>query len=139
MEAAQPSPPIIRGEELMRKLALALLFVAAPVTALQAQAMPVSTFLAKAGGLEKKGMMALFSSDIRVLKKEIQQSALAVRNEQIGARKAGRRPASCMPDSIKLNSKELLDYLRSIPAPQRAMPIRQAFQGFASRKYPCPA
>lgn len=121
----------------MKKFVAALFLALAPLSAAHAQSMPVSQFLGKADGLKKKGMMAMFSKDIGVLKKEIQNSALAVRAEQLAARKAGRKPATCMPDKIQLNSEELLNHLNSIPAAQRSMPIQQAFRGFMQRKYPC--
>ena len=44
----------------MRRIAFALLVAALPATALQAQTMPVSTFLAKADALKSKGPLAVF-------------------------------------------------------------------------------
>lgn len=123
----------------MRHIAVALLLIALPATALQAQAMPVSTFLAKADALKKKGPMALFSSDIGLLKKEIQNSAKGMRAEQVAATKAGRKSPYCMPAKAAINSNELLDHFRSIPPAQRNMPVRSAFASLVRKKYPCPA
>ena len=123
----------------MRKLALSLVLAAAPVTALHAQAMPVAQFLAKADALQKKGAMALFSSDMGLLKREIQNSGKALRAEQNAAAKAGRKSPYCLPAKAQLNSKELLDHFRTIPVAQRNMPVKTAFAGLMRKKYPCPA
>jgi hypothetical protein len=122
----------------LRHIAAALLLTAAPLSALQAQAMPVSNFLAKAEALKKKGPMALFSSDIGLLKKEIQNSAKALRAEQIAAQKAGRKPPVCMPAKAAVNSNELLAHFNSIPAAQRSMSVQAGFAGLIRKKYPCP-
>ena len=49
-------------------LAMMLFAVAAP-----AAAMPVSTFLAKAEALKKKGPLAIFSNDVKVLMNQMKQ------------------------------------------------------------------
>ena len=123
----------------MLKLAFGLLVVATPVAALQAQNMPVATFLAKADALKKKGPMALFSGDIGLLKKEIQNSAKNLRKEQLAAQKAGKKPALCMPAKASLNSNELLAHFNSIPAAQRNMTVQAGFASLMRKKYPCPA
>lgn len=125
----------------MQKLAVALLLSVVPVTAAQAQNMPLNQFLDKATALEKKGAMALFSSDIGRLKKEIQNSGKELRAERLAAAAAGRKPAFCPPEKgASLNSSELLSHFRSIPQAQRArMRTKEAFRNFMARKYPCPA
>jgi hypothetical protein len=113
--------------------------IAVPATALQAQTMPVSAFLAKANALKAKGPMALFSKDIGLLKKEIQNSAKALRAEQLAAQKAGRKPALCMPAKANVNSNELLAHFNSIPPAQRNISVQAGFAGLIRKKYPCPA
>ncbi len=83
--------------------------------------------------------MALFSSDIGLLKKEIQNSGKELRAEQIAAQKAGRKPATCMPAKAAMNSNELLAHFRSIPPQQRTMPVKAGLAGLMRKKYPCPA
>jgi hypothetical protein len=122
----------------MRKVAVALLLAAIPMTGAQAQSMPVATFLAKADALQKKGAMALFSGDIGKLKAEVQNSGKALRAEEEAARKVGRAPATCMPPKAAVNSEELLAHFRSIPPAQRGMPVKTAFAGLVAKKYPCP-
>jgi hypothetical protein len=125
----------------MKKIALALLITFAPVSAVQAQNMPVSQFLAKADGLKKKGPLALFSGDIKVLKAEIQGSAKAYGADVRAARKAGKLTHSCPPEgtTLSMNSNELLAYFNSIPAAQRSMSVKTAFYGMMAKKYPCRA
>lgn len=123
----------------MRHFAIALLVIAVPATALQAQTMPVSTFLAKADALKKKGPMALFSSDFGLLKKEIQNSGKSLRAEQIAAKKTGRKLPYCLPEKASFNSTELLEHFRSIPPAQRNIPVQAGFAGLMRKKYPCPA
>lgn len=122
----------------MRHIAAALLLIVAPLTALQAQTMPVSTFLAKAEALKKKGPMALFSSDIGMLKKEIGHSMKSLRAEQIDAKKTGRKLPYCLPKKASFKSDELLAHFNSIPAAQRNMSVQAGFAALIRKKYPCP-
>lgn len=123
----------------MRKLLIAALAAMVPLTPLFAQSMPVSQFLAKADALQKKGAMALFSGDIGKLKAEVVNSGKQLRAEQEAARKAGRKPATCMPEKASVNSNELLAHFRSMPPAERSMPVKAAFAGLMRKKYPCPA
>jgi hypothetical protein len=117
------------------------LLAAAPLTAAQAQSMPVSTFLAKADALKKKGPLALLSGDIKVLKAEVQNSAQAYGKDVRAARAAGKLTHSCPPAGTKLsmNSNELLGHFDSIPPAQRGMTVKAAFYDMMKKKYPCPA
>lgn len=123
---------------MIRKMLIVAAAVAVPVAALQA--MTVSAFLQKAEALEKKGVMALMSSDLRVLKNEVQSSAETLKAERLAAERAGRRGAYCPPQNARgLDSRELLAHLRSIPPAQRdRMEVRDALRGLLARKYPCP-
>ena len=120
----------------MRKAILALALAAAPLSALQA--MNVAEFLQKAERLEKKGMAAMFSSDMRLLKGEIQTASRQLRAERLAAERAGRRGAYCPPAKAGLNSRELLAHFRTVPPAQRAgTQVRDALRSFLARKYPC--
>lgn len=119
----------------MRKLLLAALLAGMPAGA---QAMDVQTFLAKAETLKAKGMMALFSSDYKLLKGEIQAHSGALKAERLAARKAGRPQAYCPPDKASLNSDEILTAFSSIPVPQRPrVQVKDALKALLVRKYPC--
>jgi hypothetical protein len=125
----------------MHKLGLALFLIVAPIAAAEAQSMPVSKFLAKADGLKKKGPLALFSGDIKLLKAEVQNSAKAYGTDVRAARKAGKLTHSCPPvgTTLSMNSDELLAYFNSIPPAQRNMSVKAAFYAMMAKKYPCPA
>jgi hypothetical protein len=73
-------------------------------TPVMAQNMLVSTFLAKADALKAKGPLALFSSDIGVLKKEVEAAAVSYRSDRKAAQAAGQRPEVCPTDKFKLGS-----------------------------------
>jgi hypothetical protein len=123
----------------MMKFVLAGALALTPLAAAQAQSMTVGTFLGKVEALKKKGPMALFSSDIKVLKGEVQNSAKQLRAEQVAAQKAGRKPATCMPEKASTDQKELLAHFESIPPAQRGATVKQAFASLMRKKYPCGA
>jgi hypothetical protein len=119
-----------------KKLILAGFLLAVPLGA--AQAMDVASFLKKADALEKKGLLALASSDYKLLKAEIVTASGALRTERIAAERAGRRGAYCPPGKSGLNSKEILAYLRTVPVPQRPrVEVKDALRGLLSHKFPC--
>jgi hypothetical protein len=104
-----------------------------------AQNMPVSTFLEKADALKAKGIMAMLSSDVGVLKAEVQAAALSYRKERKASEAAGRKPEVCPPEKGSLNTDELIATFRTIPAEARPRTtVKQAWIGFMKRKYPCP-
>lgn len=121
------------------KLLGALALTMVPLAA--ANAMDVATFLVKADALEKKGMRALFSSDFRLLKGEIEAQSRQLRAERLAAVAAKRRPAYCPPARSRgLNSNEILASFRTIPVAQRPRTqVREALLALLVRKYPCPA
>lgn len=123
----------------MKLRALAVLAaLAVPSTLLAAPGdMSVAAFLGKADALKAKGAMALFSGDIGVLKSEGKAAGAAYR-AQLQAERAEGRPSSCPPKGTKINSDELLTFLRSYPAAVRPqVPMKQAIADFFARKYPC--
>ena len=125
----------------MRKIALGFLILAMPFSAAQAQTMPLPQFLTKATALKKKGPLALFSSDLKLLQKEVQASGSQLRAERLAAAKAGRKPAYCPPDKGgALGAEEVLAHFQSIPAAQRErMRVKDGMRSLFARKYPCPA
>ena len=120
------------------KIMLAALLAAMPIAA--ADAMNVAIFLQKADVLEKKGMMAVFSSDFKALKGEVEGASGQLRAERLAAQKAGRTPAFCPPaKGGSLNPKELLAHMRAIPAAQRSQTeVKDGLRSLLARKYPCP-
>jgi hypothetical protein len=119
-----------------KKLLAGLMLAIAPLSA--ADAMDVATFLARADAVQKKGMLALMSSDAKLLKAEIETHAQALRAERLAAERARRRPAYCPPAKQSLNSNEILAAFRTIPAAQRPrVPVKDALRALLVRKYPC--
>ena len=118
------------------KLIVAALLAAAPVTA--ASAMNVADFLLKADALEKKGMMALFSSDLKLLKGEVETAGKQLRSERLAAEKAGRKPAYCPPAKGGMSPQDLVALLRTIPPAQRPRTeLKDGLRTVFARKYPC--
>lgn len=120
-------------------LVLASALVAAPLSAAPGD-MDVATFLVKAEKLEKKGVTALFSSDLKVLKREVEASAEAYRAQIKSDRAAGRTAHSCPPakGAAKLGSDELLAHFRSYPAAKRSsMTVRSGFFDMMAKRFPC--
>ncbi len=122
----------------MRKLAIALALVAVPVTA--AHAMSVATFLQKAEALQRRGALALLSSDFRLLKGEMTRAGEQLRAERAAAQAAGQRPAYCPPaERGGISPNEIINHMRSIPAAQRErLHVRDGLRGLLARRYPCP-
>ena len=118
-------------------LLLGLLLAAAPLTA--AAAMPVSTFLTKAEALKRKGPLALFSGDMKLLRSQITADAVELRKERLAAAAAGRPTAFCPPSGgIKMTDKDVLSAMEAVPAAQRASTdTRTALRAYFARRYPC--
>ncbi len=96
--------------------------------------MSVGTFVAKADALKKKGVMAMMSSDVGLLKKEMAGVTSAYRNSIKAARADGKPPHSCPPAKGSMNSDELIAHFRTLPANTA---IKTGFYELMKRKYPC--
>lgn len=121
----------------MRRLLVAaggLMLVAMP-----AQAMSVAEFLAKVNALKAKGTMAMFSSDIGLLKREVEGASAAYRGDLAAAAAAGKKPSSCPPPKgqAKLSSNELIAAFEKIPAAQRGISVKSAFAAMMQQRFPC--
>lgn len=120
-----------------RVLALAAsLILAAPAFAAPGD-MSAATFLAKADALKAKGIGALGSPDIKLLRAEGQAAGEAYR-QRLQAERAQGRPSSCPPKGAKVNSDKLLAHLRTYPETTRArVSMKQAMADYFIRTYPC--
>jgi hypothetical protein len=119
-----------------KKLIVAVALAAAPMGA--AYAMDVATFLTKADALEKKGMLALLSSDLTLLKTEVQNAATALRAERIAAEKAGRKRTYCNTGNVALSEKDILAAMRAVPpARRRSTQVKDALRTYMVRRFPC--
>lgn len=126
-------------------MALVALFAAAsPITAAPTTApttapgtMSVATFLAKAEALQAKGMMAMFASDVSLLKAEVAGAAGAYRR-QLKQEATSGKPSACPPEHAALNSNELIAQMRTYPAADRPrIPVTQAVADLIRKRYPC--
>ena len=122
------------GLQVKLKLLIGVVALAVSTTA---AAMPVSTFLAKADALQKKGMLAMFSSDLGLLKSvtkgDIEAFAAQLKDHSVAA----CPPKNASGYKINFTSDELLKYYRAVPPARRNISSRQAFAEFMSSKYPC--
>ncbi|WP_253185954.1 hypothetical protein [Novosphingobium sp. NDB2Meth1] len=114
----------------------ALLAPASPIFAAPG-AMSVATFLAKAEALKAKGMMALFASDVGLLKSEVANAAAAYRR-QLRQEAITGKPSACPPEHAALNSDDLMAQMRTYPAADRPrIPVTQAVADLIRKRYPC--
>ena len=115
-------------------VAAVLLGAAAPPPA-----MSVATFLTKADPLQKKGPMAVFSPDLKLLTRQIKADAAQLRADNKAAEAAGRPKAYCTPGAgVKLSNRDILGAMTAVPAPQRATTrTKDALRAYFVRRYPC--
>ena len=115
-----------------------LLLVPAPVAA---QSMNAEAFYQRAAALQKKGVMALFSSDLKVLTKEGQAAGAKAREQRLAAIRAGQKPRYCPPEgSVKIDSREFFNRLSAIPASDRQrIDMTEATTRILAGKFPCRA
>ncbi len=111
-----------------------LLGAAAP-----APTMSVATMLAKAEALKKKGPLALFSGDLKVLTQQVKADALSIRDERRAAAAAGKRLNHCPPEAgVKLSDKDVLVAMHAVPPAERARTsTRSALKAYLARRFPC--
>ena len=112
---------------------------AAPLILLLASpafAMSAGEFLGKVDVLKAKGPLALFSSDIGLLKREGEGAAKAWR---VQVAPPGRPRNACPPPGdLKLSDTEFLDLLRAVPPQQRAtVSVTDAVTTGLNRRFPC--
>jgi len=128
----------------MRRGMMAKSGVAAALTLLvlpgAAQAMTVAEFLAKAAALKAKGVAAMMSPDIGLLRTEVTSAAEAYRAEVEADKAAGRKARSCPPPKgqARIDSNTLIGSFQTIPEGKRGMSVRAAFYSFMDKRYPCP-
>lgn len=118
---------------LMAGLALVL------AEAASAQSMNAQVFYERATALQKKGMMALFSGDIKVLMNEGKAAGGRAREQRLAAIAAGRKPRYCPPADVQgMDSNEYVKRLGAIPAQDRAhIDMTEATNRILAAKYPC--
>jgi len=115
-----------------------LLLLALPA-AVSAQSMNAEVFHQKAVALQKKGPLAVFSGDLKLVMNEGKASAGKARQIRLAAVKAGQKPRYCPPEGSKgIDSDEYMKGLSAIPAAERAkIDMTEATTRILARKFPC--
>lgn len=121
---------------------LALLCAAAAVlipAAASAQSMNAETFFQKATGLQRKGMMAIFSKEVKVMMNEGKAAGDAARRQRLATLKAGQKPRYCPPEGPqRLKSDEFMTRLGAISRADRLrIDMTEAMIRILARKFPC--
>lgn len=112
------------------------LLAAFPLASLSA--MPVSTFIDKAERLERKGPLALFSGDLKLLTKQVKADFGSLRSERLAAKAAGRATAWCPPEKVAMSDKDVMAAMRAVPPSARTQTdTRAALRAMLVRRYPC--
>lgn len=121
----------------MRHLMIVAALIAA-VASSPARATDVATFLAKVDAVKGKGMMAMFSSDLKLLMREIGGSMKALKQERLAAVAAGRHPAYCPAGKAELSRQELFSTMQAVPPAARPkVQVKEALRAGLTRKYRC--
>ncbi len=121
----------------MKKLAL-VVGLAATLFATAVEAMPVQEFLNTAARIPQNPT-AMLRSDTRRLIREFEGAVRTVRAEQVAARQAGRRPATCMPDKVSFSPSAILGRFNAIPPARRNISVTQAMREWMAERHPCPS
>lgn len=101
--------------------------------------MNAETFFQKAAALQRKGMMAMFSSDVKLLMKVAKSSGESARAQRLATQKAGRTPRYCPPaGSQRLTSDDFMQRLGAIPRAERQrIDMTEAMIRVLAVKFPC--
>lgn len=122
----------------MKKLVLAATLVAVPQLA-SAQSMNAEAFYQRATKLKGKGPLAVFSmGEVKLLMKEVQESAKVARARRLADASAGRTPRYCPPENTDMAAEEYLARLGRIPQQdRRRIDMTEASTRIMAGKYPC--
>ena len=104
-----------------------------------ASAMTVAEFLGKADALKAKGLLAVGSPDIALLRQEIMRASDAYRGGLAAQIAAGKKPSSCPPrkGTAKVSSDDIIADFRALPPARQRASVQDAFAAFMSKRYPC--
>lgn len=123
----------------MNVAAVAALTAAICATSATAQAaMTLETFVTQANRIPINPLAAV-RPDARRLVGVANRAFETVGAEITAAKTAGRQPAACPPEQIRLNPRQLLALLNGIPEARRArMTVADGFREWMASRYPCP-
>ena len=122
----------------MRLTMLAVAALLVP-TAASAQSMSAETFFQKAKALQRKGMMAMFSRDVKLLIKEATAAGESARAQRLAALKTGITPRYCPPKGAqRMGSEEFMERLGALPRAERLrIDMTEAMIRIQIIKFPC--
>lgn len=113
----------------------ALLVFATPAAA---ATMTVATFVTKAEALKKKGPLALFSGDLKLLINQVKADSAELRAENQALAGGGKQKVYCTSADFKMDEEEIMRAMTSVPAPKRpATSTKQALRDHLARRFPC--
>ena len=102
--------------------------------------MTVAEFLAKAEALKAKGMMAMMSSDLTVVRSEIQPVTTAYRADVDAAQAKGIMALGFSPSKgqVKLSLDVILaDFVATPKAAQKRTMVRAGLYAIMAERFPC--
>jgi len=105
-----------------------------------AQAMTVADFLARANALKAKGMLAMLSPDLSVVRGEMNGAKSAYFAEADAARAKGRKDLGCPPAKGQpvISADIIMADLAAIPGPLKARTsVKSAVYAIMRKHYPC--
>lgn len=108
-------------------------------TAASAQSMSAEAFFQKAKALQRKGMMAMFSRNVKLLVKEATAEGETARAQWLAALKTGGKPRYCPPaGSQRMRSDEFMERLGALPRAERLLiDMTDAMIRIQIIKFPC--
>lgn len=99
--------------------------------------MDADAFYVKALALKKKGMKAMFSSDLKPMISLFKSAAVSVKAENEKARSSGQA-LFCAPKKYRLTADQFLTEFGNIPQERRrAQTVRDAWREIVIRRFPC--
>ena len=108
-------------------------------TMASAQSMNAEVFYQKAAGLERKGMMAIFSKDVKVMLNVGKAAGETARSQRLAALQAKLKPRYCPPPgSQRIGSDEFMQRLAALPRAERLrIDMTEAMIRIMVAKFPC--
>ncbi|WP_231726680.1 MULTISPECIES: hypothetical protein [unclassified Sphingomonas] len=128
--------------KLRLRRSLAVLICGSLSMPVAAQAMTVEQFLTKSRALRAKGLLAMGSPDIKLLRDEVVAAGADYRADLARDKAAGRQAHSCPPPAGKanVNARDLIAEFEAIPAATaRTTSVKAAFYAMMKKRFPCPA
>ncbi|MDE2435945.1 MAG: hypothetical protein KGM49_06775 [Sphingomonadales bacterium] len=115
--------------------------IAAGLVAMPASAAPgdmsVGTFLDRVAALKARGAMALFSSDVGMLRREATAAGQAY-TARLATERAQHRPSSCPPQGARPSQDQWLSHLGTYSSAARASTnLRVAMADYFIKTWPC--